>query len=390
MVQLVCLGALLVLVSPISSQEVVCKSGERETVTLKGGDEENNSFRLDSRRQRRRGSCIADYDTEKCSKVSINCPVFATRAYFRCRWGDYMDITDAVSTKRFCRSSGPEMLSPEGDFKIRFRQGFRRAYGDVQCEITCVPKEDGGDDDGGDDDGDDGDDDGSGEEGDAGERGYLAGLSYSFSQDELKSPYCAGTLISSKWILTSAACSLSDTSKIGTSKVSVLLGEENLATKKSDTYKVVSVSGIYYPSSFSTSTSRIDDNIALWRLSESISTKVYRPLCLPKKDSLASGSASLVGWRLSTVTGALNEELSEEQISLETTNCPDQMLCGPATSKCKGDYGGPLVQSRTVIGVVSRDRGCNADVALFTQVSKHIDWIESTMNSNGGGSVCFN
>ena len=70
----------------------------------------------------------------------------------------------------------------------------------------------------------------------AGDRSYLAGISYSF--DSSNSPFCAGSLISSQWVLTTASCSYSDRTKTAVDKVNVVLGEEVLGTTDQEKYKV--------------------------------------------------------------------------------------------------------------------------------------------------------
>ena len=45
------------------------------------------------------------------------------------------------------------------------------------------------------------------------------------------------------------------------------------------------------------------NNIALWHLSEPVSTSVYNTLCLPTQGAEQSGAAVLVGWRISPVVG---------------------------------------------------------------------------------------
>ena len=74
--------------------------------------------------------------------------------------------------------------------------------------------------------------------GNPGSRSYLAGISYSF--DTSNSPFCAGTLISDQWLLTTASCSYSDTKKTGEAKVNVVLGEETLGTPQAENFKVMS------------------------------------------------------------------------------------------------------------------------------------------------------
>jgi len=150
------------------------------------------------------------------------------------------------------------------------------------------------------------------------------------------------------------------------------------------------VSKIFYPSSFKLENKA--DNVAVWKLAESLDTAVYKPLCLPKEDSDQGGSqAKLVGWRLAD-SPALSEEAVEQSVKLtasDASSCPSNFLCSRSISPCQGDYGAPLVLSKSLIGVVSRGNICSStDMATFTQISKHVSWIKSTINDNGGGDIC--
>ena len=148
----------------------------------------------------------------------------------------------------------------------------------------------------------------------------MAGISYSF--DTSNSPFCAGTLISSQWILTTASCSYSDRTKTAVDKVNVVLGEEMLGSPDQEKYKVeiqvfcnklgyywlcakvLGVAKIVVHPSYSNSE---ENNIALWQLSEPVSTSVYNTLCLPTQGAEQNGAVVLVGWRISPVVGEFYE-----------------------------------------------------------------------------------
>merc|ERR1719483_1659467 len=211
--------------------------------------------------------------------------------------------------------------------------------------------------------------------GSAGSRSYLAGLSYSF--DSSNSPFCAGSLISSEWVLTTASCSYSDGTKTGVDKVKVVLGEETLGIPDKDTFKVVNVKKIIVHPSYSQSTSNLF-NLALWKLSDPVSTSVYSTLCLPTQGTEQTGVATLVGWRISELVGSLSQTLTQSDTQLVSD------------TGCRGDYGGPLLQGDNVlIGAVSNNRGCTKNgFGIFTQISKFSEWVETQLADNGGGSVC--
>jgi len=227
--------------------------------------------------------------------------------------------------------------------------------------------------------------------GSAGSRSYLAGLSYSF--DSSNSPFCAGSLISSEWVLTTASCSYSDGTKTGVDKVKVVLGEETLGIPDKDTFKVVNVKKIIVHPSYSQSTSNLF-NLALWKLSDPVSTSVYSTLCLPTQGTEQTGVATLVGWRISELVGSLSQTLTQSDTQLVSdTVCgvSDTILCtDEGDTGCQGDYGGPLLQGDNVlIGAVSNNKGCTKNgFGIFTQISKFSEWVETQLADNGGGSVC--
>merc|ERR1711997_511894 len=51
---------------------------------------------------------------------------------------------------------------------------------------------------------------------------FLAGLTYSW--DSSNSPFCAGALVSSRWVITSASCSYADSSVVSPDTVNVMMG----------------------------------------------------------------------------------------------------------------------------------------------------------------------
>merc|ERR1711915_392894 len=221
-----------------------------------------------------------------------------------------------------------------------------------------------------------------------GSRSYLAGISYSF--DTSNSPFCAGTLISDQWLLTTASCSYSDTKKTGVDKVNVILGEETLGTPQAEDFKVASVERIFVHPDYSTSS--VDNNIALWKLSEPVSTSVYSPACLPPQDSQQEGQVKLVGWRVSELVGSLEQSITEVDgnlVSNTECNVGDTQLCSTSTG-CRGDLGGPLLHGeKTLVGLTAWDKGCSkSSYGIYTRTAKFTTWILNKISSNGGGDVC--
>merc|ERR1712130_1091122 len=217
---------------------------------------------------------------------------------------------------------------------------------------------------------------GSGGNGTGARYNFLGGLSYSW--DSSNSPFCAGTLVSSRWVITSASCSYADSSVVSPDTVNVLMGLTPVSVDKVIVHSGYSQSGD-------------ENNIALWRLAQASKES---PLCLPAQGSQQTGTARLVGWRINPLSGYLNEELGEIEVALVEDCGQSGRICSTSsTTQCGGDFGGPLVQgSDTLIGATVSDSGCGGTggKGLFTQISEHTDWIKRTISGNGGGDVCTN
>merc|ERR1711973_248558 len=222
----------------------------------------------------------------------------------------------------------------------------------------------------------------------AGSRSFVTGLSWSFNQEN--SPFCAGALIAQSWIITTASCSYADNQKVSSDEVNVILGEETLG-QESDYFLVSGVSKIITHPNFSSSSKA--DNLALWKLKNPVSTETYTRICLPTEDSISTGEAKLVGWRISEVIGSLNESLQETVTSvLSSSECGGgtDLLCTAENTRCQGDVGAPLVQGLKLLGVMS-GHGCCSQLqnGQFSNIAKYTSWIQDKVTSNGGESVCI-
>ena len=84
---------------------------------------------------------------------------------------------------------------------------------------------------------------------------------------------------------------------------------------------------IVHPS-YSPSSSNVQNNLALWKLSVPVSTSVYSTVCLPTQGTEQVGEATLVGWRISELVGELpllsnNHNLTSYHRSLARISLPD-------------------------------------------------------------------
>merc|ERR1712193_514545 len=82
---------------------------------------------------------------------------------------------------------------------------------------------------------------------------FLAGLTYSW--DSSNSPFCAGALVSSRWVITSASCSYADSSVVSPDTVNVMMGSTTVSVDKVIVHSGYSQTGE-------------QNDIALWRLAQ--------------------------------------------------------------------------------------------------------------------------
>jgi len=217
------------------------------------------------------------------------------------------------------------------------------------------------------------------------------------SSQSSSTPFCGGTLISDREVLTARHCT------DGANPAYVLLGEHDL--RKNDGEQKFRVCSVVNHPNYNAGT--VDYDFAILRLCDKVTfSDDISPACLPNSGTnYDSRSAVVSGWGTLSSGGStptvLHEvtvnTMSNAQCTGSTTDYSSRditarMMCASAPGKdaCQGDSGGPLVTqesgSYSVIGVVSWGFGC-ADArapGVYARVTNQLSWIQSNMQ----GSTC--
>ncbi|XP_023323582.1 transmembrane protease serine 9 [Eurytemora carolleeae] len=217
-------------------------------------------------------------------------------------------------------------------------------------------------------------------------------------------PFCGGTLINSRYVLSAAHCLESATRRLP-GNLFVVLGEHDwtqvsFSRDCSDISERYGVSSVLLHPEFRQG-ALFNFDFAIIQLNRPVDFKSYgwiRPVCLPEPDQPVNpGSRGLVsGWGVtdfsiktqSTTLQMVYLDIMEQSNCINhysTREITDKMLCAAAKSSdaCYGDSGGPMtvqVEGRSVLtGVVSWGLECARPQwpGVYSRVSSVIPWINA-------------
>lgn len=252
-----------------------------------------------------------------------------------------------------------------------------------------------------------------------GEFPYVALLEYSGGIGS--SHYsCAGTLINSRYVLTSAYCVLG--MPTAWSLDNVILGEwdrssdPDCITRKdkedricSPVIQTIPVEKTIPHEMFNADKTLLND-IALIRLAADVKFNEFvKPICLPQTKELIGHNTTgelftAIGWGKTEDDTITKQQRKVEVLGISTDVCQDlykdekrisiteTQICARnenGQDACKDDSGAPLVgiyrdntgkSYNYLAGIVSAGRGCGTVYpGVYTRVSSFIDWIEKNI-----------
>ncbi len=225
--------------------------------------------------------------------------------------------------------------------------------------------------------------------------------------DPFLAQYCGGTLISGRWVLTTAHClyDASLTNPLEPNQIKILVGTNDLLSGEGQVLDVAR--GIPHPD-FNSDFNTVEADIGLIELATPASVAPISLNRLADNPLASEGTlAWIAGWGSRTFDGAPSDfptELHEAQVPLlSVSSCQeryasseltilDSHLCAGfpegGVDTCVADSGGPIFLSDgeggfLQLGITSAGEGCAGTFpGVYTRISSYIGWIDENTASS--------